>query len=265
MTLAERLRERFGEAGLRRVDEHVLPLQVGPYFRTDPADPVALGAYAASVERPLRQPEFEAWSRLGDDRGYEICAGAGGTVHAVLLGWTEPSRFVSSSPESFAAGLLELDLALGAIAAADEPAAASEVFRRLEERLRAADAEAFADRENWWPLVLDDIRDTASAQWFAAMEVADATGEKKIFTQASAVCLHPEERLWSSLQAAGVQPEQVTRIHTDLEACFMPGHYCSMWLGRVFPGAGLTHEFPYGETAASRAEGLRRLRESADA
>ncbi|MFF3560163.1 nucleic acid/nucleotide deaminase domain-containing protein [Streptomyces sp. NPDC002574] len=265
MTLAERLHGRFGEAGLRRADALLLPLQVGPYFRTDPADPVTLGEYAASVERRLRQPESEGWTRLGDDRGFEICADAEGVVRAVLLGFDEPSRFVSSSPETFAEGLLELDLALGAVAATDEPAEASAVFRRLEERLRAADAEAFADRESWWPLVLDDIRDTASAQWFAAMEVVDATGEKKIFTQASGICLHPEERLWSSLQAAGVQPEQVTRIHTDLEACFMPGHYCSMWLGRVFPDSGLSHTFPYGETAASRAEGLRRLRESAEA
>lgn len=265
MTLGERLHGRFGPAGLRRADAFLLPLQVGPYFRTDPADPLALGEYAASAGRRLRQPECEGWTRLGDDRGYEICADAGRAVRAVLLGYDEPSRFVSSSPESFAEGLLDLDLALGSIAAADEPAEASAVFRRLEERLLAADAEAFADRENWWPLVLDDIRDTASAQWYAAMEVVDATGEKKIFTQASGISLHPEERLWSSLQAAGVRPEQVTRIHTDLEACFMPGHYCSMWLGQVFPDAGLTHEFPYGETAASRAEGLRRLRESADA
>ncbi|MDX3073064.1 nucleic acid/nucleotide deaminase domain-containing protein [Streptomyces sp. NPDC088354] len=265
MTLSERLHARFGEAGLRRADEFLLPLQVGPYFRTDPTDQATLGAYADSLGVTVPGAADGSWTRLGDDRGFELCADAEGVVRAVLLGYGEPSRFVSSSPETFAEGLLELDLALGAMAGADEPAEASAVFRRLEERLRAADPEAFADRENWWPLVLDDIRDTASAQWFAAMEVVDAAGEKKIFTQASDICLHPEERLWSSLQAAGVQPEQVTRIHTDLEACFMPGHYCSMWLGRVFPDSGLSHTFPYGETAASRAEGLRRLRESADA
>jgi hypothetical protein len=31
----------------------------------------------------------------------------------------------------------------------------------------------------------------------------------------------------------------------------------------VFPEAQLTHNFPYGETAESRAEGIRQLREAA--
>ncbi|WP_431948077.1 nucleic acid/nucleotide deaminase domain-containing protein [Actinacidiphila sp. bgisy167] len=259
MSTGERASGRFGPEGVRRLGELVLPLQVGPYFRTGTADPVPLGEFARAVGAEVRGDGQETWTRLGDDRGYELCVDAQGAVRAVLLGYDEPTRFVGGSAAAFAEGLLELDLALGAIAGTDDPAEARTAFGRLEERLHALDEAAFADRENWWPLVLDDIRDTASVRWFAAMEVVDAGGEKKIFTQASGICVHPEERLWASLRAAGVEPEQVTAIHTDLEACFLPGHYCSMWLGDVFPDARLTHTFPYGEDAESRAEGLRRL------
>jgi hypothetical protein len=279
----DRFTERFGDAGLRHFTEatagnlfdapsavrqiigKAVPLQVGPYFHTATADPVQLGDHADLVGESVPEPDQQLWARLGSDSGYEIAVGPDGAVQAVLLGFNEPLRYVNSSPAAFAEGLLELDMALGAITGTDEPAEASAAFRRLEERLHATDPQAFAEREMWWPLVLDDIRDTASAEWYAAMEVVDADGEKKIFTQSGGICLHPEERLWSSLHAAGVQPEQVVRIHTDLEACFMPGHYCSMWMAGLFPDATLTHTFPYGESADSRAEGLRQLRESADA
>ncbi len=36
-----------------------------------------------------------------------------------------------------------------------------------------------------------------------------------------------------------------------------------MWLASAFPAARLTHSFPYGETAESRAEGIDRLRAEA--
>jgi hypothetical protein len=147
---------------------------------------------------------------------------------------------------------------------ADSPQDASAAYAELERSLRAIDPQAFEGRENWWPLVLDDIRDTASTEWFTAFEIVDDRGEKQILTQAGGSAVHPEERLWARLRAAGVRPEQVLRIHTELEACFMPGHYCAMWLGQVFPDAQLTHNLPYGETAESRAEGIRQLREAAD-
>lgn len=248
----------------RRLTGLALPLEVGPYFTTADADAVTLQKYAQAAGRTVVQEECRDWARLGSDRGFEICADQQGVLRAVLLDWTEQPRFVNAAPEAFAQSLAALDQALGVILGTDRPQEAAAAHAELERRLRSIDPLAFEERESWWPLVLDDIRDTASAEWFTAFEILDDRGEKQIVTQAGGIGIHPEERLWARLQAAGVEPEQVLRVHTELEACFMPGHYCSMWLGQVFPEAQLTHNFPYGETAASRAEGIRQLREAAD-
>ncbi|GGW89914.1 SUKH-4 family immunity protein [Streptomyces albulus] len=248
---------------VRRLVQVAVPWTVGPYFSTSPDDPVVLDAYAESVGTAVAREEQRQWARLGTDRGYELCAAPGGEVRAVLLGYQEPPRFVSSSPEQFAQSLLELDRALRVILGTDRPEAAAEAFAAAERQLRATDPAAFADRENWWPLVLDDIRDTAGTEWYAAFEYVGDDGEKQVVTRAGGIALHPEESLWSALRGAGVEPSQVTRIHTELEACFLPGHYCSLWLAQMFPDAELTHNFPYGESAESRAEGIRLLREAA--
>nr|WP_240979938.1 nucleic acid/nucleotide deaminase domain-containing protein [Streptomyces sp. HNM0574] len=239
-----------------------VPLAVSPYFTTAEEDHVVLREYADSVGRRVVEPHTREWARIGTDGGAEICADHEGAVHAVFLALAEPTRFVNASTEAFARSLDALDRALGLIFGADSPQAASTAFRELQEQLQQFDPQACAERENWWPLVLDDIRDTAGAEWYSAFEVLDGQGEKHIVTQSGGIGIHPEEKLWQSLQAAGVEPEQVLRIHTDLEACFMPGHYCSLWLGEVFPDAKLSHSFPYGESAASRAEGIRLLREA---
>ncbi|MFD8549086.1 nucleic acid/nucleotide deaminase domain-containing protein [Streptomyces sp. NPDC059649] len=240
-----------------------VPWQVGPYFRTSPADPVLLGEYAEFAGRDVAVEEHRQLARLGTDQGYEICTDPQGTVQAVLLGYNEPLRFVNSSPERFAQSLLELDQLLRAVLATDQPQAAADAFAKAAQRLRTVDPTAFANQENWWPLVLDDIRDTSAADWYAAFEYIGADGQKQIVTQSGTIGLHPEERLWSSLHGAGIEPSQVLRIHTELEACFMPGHYCSLWMEQTFPDAELTHNFPYGETAESRAQGIRLLREAA--
>ncbi|GHG91292.1 nucleic acid/nucleotide deaminase domain-containing protein [Streptomyces lanatus] len=235
-----------------------------PYFVTAESDPVPLEDFAKSVGRAVVREECREWARLGGDRGFEICADHDGVVRAVLLDWDEDLRFVSSAPEAFVESLAALDRALAVILGTDSPQEAAAAYGELERRLQVIDPQAFAGRENWWPLVLDDIRDTAGAEWFTAFEIVDERGEKQIVTQAGGIGVHPEERLWGRLRAAGVAAEQVLRIHTELEACFMPGHYCSLWLGQVFPDAQLTHNFPYGETAESRAEGIRLLREAAE-
>jgi hypothetical protein len=43
----------------------------------------------------------------------------------------------------------------------------------------------------------------------------------------------------------------------------MPGHYCALWLKLMFPDASLTHNVSYGDSAAERASGIRRLQEAA--
>jgi len=251
-------------ASVRRLAELTVPVQAGPYFVTAQDDAVRLQEYAEAVGRHVVDEACQDWARLGWDHGFELCADHEGVVRAVLLDWAEEFRFVNSTPEAFAESLVLLDRALAEILGTDVPDEAAAEFAQLEQRLRTLDPPAFEGRENWWPLVLDDIRDTASAQWFTAFEIVDERGEKQIITQAGGIGVHPEERLWSRLRAAGVEPEQVLGIHTELEACFLPGHYCALWLGQVFPDARRTHNFPYGETADSRAEGIRQLREAAE-
>ncbi|QMU77952.1 hypothetical protein GXW83_21890 [Streptacidiphilus sp. PB12-B1b] len=277
------LAARFGEAGVRRFAQApaaadpaapeaaalariaalTLPLQVGPYFRTAPGASAALRGYALAAAKPLAAAEQLAWSRLGHDRAYEIVADPQGRVHALHLGYREPLRFVSSSPEAFAAALLGLDSLLDALGATDSPAQARAAFDGFRLRLQQADPAAFADRESWWPLVLDDLRDTAGADNAAAFEITGEDGEKTVHTATGTIGLHPEERLWASLHSAGITAAQVTGVHTELEACFLPGHYCSLWLAALFPRARRTHSFRYGATAASRAEGMDRLRATA--
>lgn len=247
---------------VRRLADVAVPLHVGPYFSTAVTDPVALGEYAAAIGEEA-EAEEQGLARLGTDHGYEICADQRGVVRAVLLAYDEPPRFVNSSPENFARSLTELDQALHTILGTDDPRTAAEAFARAEQRLRRLDPAAFADRESWWPLVLDDIRDTAGTEWYAAFEYVGADGRNQIVTRAGSIGLHPEERLWSALRGSGVEPSQVVKIHTELEPCFLPGHYCALWLAQSFPHAELTHNFPYGESAASRAEGIRLLREAA--
>ncbi|MBC3840387.1 hypothetical protein GXW82_09645 [Streptacidiphilus sp. 4-A2] len=270
--ISERLTERFGGTGVRsfgsgpdsgpRLADLVLPGRLLPYFHTGPEEPVALAEYAHFIGRTVA-PEQRSWARLGSDRAFDLCVGTDGAVLGLLIGYREPLRFVSTTAAAFAAGLLELDLLLEVVTRTDDPAEAAQAFRGTSERLHTADPAAFADPGNWWPLVLEDIRTTAGERSYAAFEYTTATGESQILSQAGSVCVHAEQRTWAALRAAGVQPQQVTRIHTELQACFLPGHYCSLWLKQQFPDARLTHNFPYGDDARQRADSLRRLREAA--
>jgi hypothetical protein len=272
-----RLAARFGESGLRhfgpeagtadpseggvaRIVDLVLPQRVLPYFHSFPDESSSLRAYAQESGQQLDEAQL-SWARLGSDRAFDLCVTPGGEVRAALLGYDEPERFVSSSPEAFADGLLLLDVLLESVAGAQTPDEAAAAFRATEQALRSADPRAFADPENWWPLVLEDLRTTASVECYATFEFTAPDGERHLVTRSGAVGVHPEQQVWSDLHAAGIEPGQVTRIHTEIEACFLPGHYCSMWLAMMFPDAALTHNVPWGETAAERAAAIERLRQ----
>ncbi|GAB2722519.1 nucleic acid/nucleotide deaminase domain-containing protein [Kitasatospora kifunensis] len=266
-----RFATRFGESGLRRfgseagaqLTDLVVPLRVLPYFHTLPEESSSLRAYAQEAGQRLDEAQL-SWARLGSDRAFDLCVTPGGEVRAALLGYDEPERFVNSNPEAFADGLLLLDVLLESVAAAQTPTEAAAAFRATEQALQGADPQAFADPEHWWPLVLEDIRTTASVECYATFEFAAPDGVRHLVTRSGGVGVHPEQQVWSDLHAAGVEPEQVTRIHTELEACFMPGHYCSMWLAMMFPEATLTHNVSTGETAAERAAAIEKLRQATD-
>lgn len=239
------------------------PWRIGPYFSPGHGGPVLMGEYAASVGQEVPREECAGWTRLGNDNGAELCIDADGVVRTVHLYSDEEDLFVNSSPSAFTSCLTELHSALGIILSTNKPQTASSAYTRLVEQLHTHDQHALADPENWWPLVLNDIRDTAAIEWYAAFEYVNADGSTQVASQAGAITVHPEERLWETLTASGVRPQQVLRIHTDLEACLMPGHYCSMWLAKVFPHAEVTHNFPYGKSADSRVAGIRMLTDMA--
>jgi hypothetical protein len=260
--LEQQVRRHFGESGVRPIGGLPYPLEVGPYFRTDLDDPVPLGEYADSVGADVPQADQAEWTRLGLDGCFELCVDTTGAVQAVCLVEEESLRFVNSGPEQLVSALLGLDRLLDAVSGASSPSRAAAAFQAFEARLAAEDPAAVADPDNWWPQVLDDVRDSCSVSSYAAFEYIDPQGEKQIVTRSGGPCVHPEEPLWEALEAAGVEPAQVTRVYTELEACFLPGHYCALWIRRLFPDAELTHSFPYGRTHASRAEGIRALHDA---
>ncbi|WP_377270452.1 nucleic acid/nucleotide deaminase domain-containing protein [Peterkaempfera sp. SMS 1(5)a] len=244
------LTAHFGPGGLRRYagtpglpGSVGLPVQVGPYFTA-----------AEAHQDPLVEGHG---LRLGDDRGAELYVADDGAVRALLFDEEMP---VNSTADAFAASLLTLDRLLPGVGGAADAQQALDTYRELRQALLTIDEAAFAEREGWWPRVLDDIRHPLNIRFSAALEYVDGRGEKQIITEATAPGLpHPEEILWHRLSAAGVQPEDVTRVYCELEPCLMPGHYCAVWMARTFPDAEFTHSFDYGETADSREQGIREL------
>ncbi|GCE00401.1 nucleic acid/nucleotide deaminase domain-containing protein [Embleya hyalina] len=264
--LSAALHQRFGRDGLRtyaspHLDGLPMPVQVGAYFiAAEDEHPLTMGAFADAVGETLPDAGLRDRVRLGTDQGAELYVAGDGSVRALFLGVDLPAMAVASSVEAFADGLLTLDQMLPRIAAVDEPVEGFPLYRELREALTAADPAAFVEREAWWPRVLDDVRLPLNIGSSAAFEVVDAGGEPRILTESSRPGLpHPEELLWYRLAAGGVEAEDVRRVYCELEPCLMPGHYCALWMGRLFPDAEFTHGFGYGATAQSREDGVRAL------
>lgn len=274
--LGRRLIARFGASGLRRTDvgedsalpaeqarllrEYGMPRHVGPYFSAaDDGDPDRLGGYAEASGMPLGRGQGASWLRLGTDRGAEICVDDSGEVRAEFLGLGMPGAVVNETLPAFLESLLVLDEGLTLVGAARNVPEAAEHIRMMLRRLANIEQGPVGAVDSWWSRVLEDIRHTASHTSFGAFEVADGAGEPRIITGSGALCAHPEERIWSGLQAAGTTADQVRKVHTELQPCFLPGHYCSLWMASTFPAAEFTHNFDYGDTAASREQGFLEL------
>ncbi|NEE34220.1 hypothetical protein G3M53_53380, partial [Streptomyces sp. SID7982] len=107
---------------------------------------------------------------------------------------------------------------------------AATAFRELNSEVRQLDDQAFAQRESWWPRVLDDVRHTLNFPFSAAFEYIDAAGSKQVATEATGPGrAHPEELVWARLEGEGIAPHQVRRVYCELEPCMLPGHYCAVW------------------------------------
>ncbi|GAA2739495.1 nucleic acid/nucleotide deaminase domain-containing protein [Kitasatospora cinereorecta] len=275
--LSQRLLDRFGPGGLHRPTADALsativpaeaadllaaaglPLQVGPYFTAGAGEPLRLADHAeragiAAADRPEAD-----WARLGTDRGAELCVDGRGQVWAVYLAFSEPSVLVDTDLAAFLGNLCELEDSLGRLAATERPEEIFQLFSGTESRMRARDLRAFETDELWWPRVLEDVRHTRGVPGYAAFKYRGAKDEPEIVTADGSLALHPEEAVWHRLSAAGVDPADVLEVYTELQACFMPGHYCSVWMARTFPAAEFSHSYDYGDTAAEREAGIREL------
>jgi hypothetical protein len=270
--LGNRLLARFGAGGLRRTDvgdgtalpadqaallEGVgVPRQVGPYFASQDGGPVLLGRCAEAAGVPLRGDQDPSWVRIGTDRGAEICVDGSGEVRAEYLGTGMAGAVVNETLPAFLESLVALDEALSLVGAAKDVPEGAEHLRLLLRRLANVEEGPVGHPDSWWSRVLEDVRHTAAHPSFGAFEVVDERGEPRIVTGSGALCVHPEERIWNGLAAAGTRADRVAKVHTELEPCLMPGHYCSLWMAGAFPSASFTHNFDYGSTAASREQGF---------
>jgi hypothetical protein len=245
--------------GVRRLRDLGVPVAVSPYFRAAAtSEAVQLGAFAAQKGRQDPPGALSRWLRVGTDGGAELCVRPDGAVQAVFLSEVIPDMYVSASVALFNEALVLLDGALPRLAAADSLQDALPVLQSLTTGLKDLDPLAFAERESWWPRVLDDVRHTLNFPFSASFEFNLSDGRKEIVTDSTGPGrLHPEERIWQRLSSSGVRPEDVSRVYCELEPCLMPGHYCAQWMQQLFPRAQFTHSFSYGATADSREEGLK--------
>ncbi|WAL72838.1 SUKH-4 family immunity protein [Kitasatospora sp. YST-16] len=276
--LTQRLLDRFGPSGLRRpaptefagtaapaeavalLASAGVPLQVGPYFSAAREDePLRLADWARGVGLAVDDRPEAGWARLGNDRGAELCLDGQGRVWAVYVTFQGPSVPVNGGLAAFLDNLCELDDNLRALGAAGNPDEVFRLFSAAESRMRGTDLRAFESDEQWWPRVLEDIRHTRGVPGYAAFKIRGQGGEPQIVTADGSLALHAEEALWHRLSTAGLAPEDVLEVYTELQACFMPGHYCSVWMARTFPAAEFSHSYDYGDTAAERESGVREL------
>jgi hypothetical protein len=133
-----------------------------------------------------------------------------------------------------------------------------EIYKNLRAGLIKSDRRSLDEDEDWWPLVMEDVRHSNNFPGYASAGYLDRRGQKQIVTARgdAASGYHAEELLPEVVEQAGVSRDGVTEVYTELKLCLMPGHYCALRLGALFPQAAFTHSFDYGDTPASRQKAI---------
>ncbi|MFJ5673996.1 SUKH-4 family immunity protein [Streptomyces sp. NPDC093097] len=236
-----------------------VPEEVGPYFRAAD-EPALLTHYAQQARLPLPVGDATAFWRLGDDGGSQICCAPSGGIFSASCGAMFPTRLVNSSAQAWLTALAALRALLERLSSdpiGPDAVAAVTAFR---DGLAALDPEAMSDEDNWWPLVTDDLRLSASVDASGIIEFRTEAGATRTVSGYSLPGQgHVARRLGTELLKRGIEPVRVTRVHTDLEPCELPGCYCAEWLAATFPEAEVTYSFDYGPGADDRAAGIREL------
>ena len=236
-----------------------LPGPVGQYH--EPADrSQPLAQYAEEAGLTVHDPAAADWLRLGTDRGAEICLADDGTVRSVYCGYRFPGGRVNTSLDAWIRCLDALRHTLAELGPQPIGAEAVRTAAALAAELRRLDPEALADPADWWPQVTGDLSLGATVAAAGIIEFQVPGGALRTVRGYTLPGQgHVERRLWDSLSTREVEPEQVTRIHTDLEPCMLPGNYCADWLATTFPAAEFSHSFDYGPRAEDRERGVREL------
>ncbi|MGD3111177.1 SUKH-4 family immunity protein [Streptomyces sp. YGL11-2] len=236
-----------------------LPESVGPYFRAA-RDPLPLARYATEAGLPQPVGEVREFWHLGDDGGTQICCAPDGEVVSASCAGTYPTRLVNTTARTWLASLAELGRLLQDLTPDPVGPDAVTAVAKCQERLTALDPEAMADEEHWWPLVIDDLRLTASVDSSGILEFRTATGATRTVSGHTLPGQgHALRRLGGELLKRDIAARQVTRAHADLAPCALPGCYCAAWLATTFPGAEVSYSFDYGPGAADREAGIQEL------
>jgi hypothetical protein len=83
--------------------------------------------------------------------------------------------------------------------------------------------------------------------------------EQQIIRRSAPGTPHPEWQILHELRSAGVRPEQVLELHTELESCDLPGGYCTRMIRETWPQVRISHTAPYGRDHAGRRQGVQHL------
>ncbi|MGW5349970.1 SUKH-4 family immunity protein [Streptomyces sp. NPDC004031] len=101
---------------------------------------------------------------------------------------------------------------------------------------------------------------TVGPGYMAVLRYRGADGsEQQMIRRSAPGTPHPEWQILHELRSAGVRPEQVLELHTELESCDLPGGYCTRMIRETWPQVRISHTAPYGRDHASRRQGVQHL------
>jgi hypothetical protein len=102
------------------------------------------------------------------------------------------------------------------------------------------------------------LHDIKSARNVAVFEYVQGGAKETIAMASQRGVGHSERLVAKELERLGIDPQNVTRVYSELEPCVLPGAYCKKLL-TGYSNASVTFSFEYGATEASRKAGVEAL------